>query len=139
MDKNISKHITFYEATVTPLSIKHIIKNIPNAKQLLAMQNIANKCFEPLREWYEKPIKINSFFRNDKLNTVVGGAPTSQHLKGEAIDLTGGSKAENKKLFDWLKNNVEFDQLINEYNYSWVHVSLKLSSVNRKQILAIGK
>ncbi len=139
MDSNISKHITFYEATVTPKSIELSIKNIPNAKQLLAMQNVATKCFEPLREWYGKPIIINSFFRNDKLNSAVGGAPTSQHLKGEAIDLTGGSKVENKKLFDWLKANVKFDQLINEYNYSWVHVSLKLTGVNRKQVLAIGK
>lgn len=139
MDKNISKHITFYEATVTNKSIELAIKNIPNAKQLLAIQNVANNCFEPLREWYSKPIKINSFFRNDKLNTAVLGALTSQHLKGEAIDLTGGSKAENKKIFEWLKNNVDFDQLINEYNYSWVHVSLKLSGVNRKDILAIGK
>jgi zinc D-Ala-D-Ala carboxypeptidase len=139
MDSNISKHITFYEATVTDKSIQLGIKNIPNAKQLLAMQNVALKTFEPLREWYGKPIKVNSLFRNDKLNTAVGGAPTSQHLKGEAIDIDAGSKAENKKLFDWLRKNVEFDQLINEYNYSWVHVSLKLNGVNRKQVLAIGK
>lgn len=138
MDSNISKHITFYEATVSDKSIELSIKNIPNTTQLMAMQNVAIKAFEPLRVWYGKPIKINSFFRNLKLNTAVGGAPTSQHLKGEAIDISGGNAVENKKLFDYIKNNLDFDQLINEYNYKWVHVSYKLSGVNRNQVLKVG-
>jgi hypothetical protein len=100
------------------------------------MTAVANACFEPLRKWYGKPIRVNSFYRSHALNKAVKGSRTSQHVTGEAIDISAGSKAENKKLFDWLKDNVVFDQIINEYDYTWVHVSFKLGS-NRKQILVV--
>jgi hypothetical protein len=100
------------------------------------MVNVAMACFEPLREWYGKPIKINSFFRCTLLNEKVGGSATSQHAKGEAIDMSAGSKVENKKLYDWCKVNLVFDQLINEYDYSWVHISFRKGN-NRNQTLEI--
>lgn len=134
--ENISKHITFTEATHSPTAVKLGINNNPNETQLEAMKLVAEKCFEPLRIWYNKPIKINSFFRSDLLNRAVKGSLTSQHKKGEAIDLDAGSKEENKKLFEYIKNHLEFDQVINEYNYSWVHVSYSKTK-NRKQILII--
>jgi hypothetical protein len=134
--ENISKHITFIEATQSPTATKLGINNNPDKAQLEAMQLVAEKCFEPLRTWYNKPIKVNSFFRSDLLNRAVKGSLTSQHKKGEAIDLDAGSKEENKKLFDWIKANLDFDQVINEYNYSWVHVSYSKTK-NRKQILII--
>lgn len=132
----ISKHITIDEATYSPTAIRLKIKNEPNEVQLEAMKAVAAMCFEPLREWYERPIKINSFFRCEALNTAVGGSKTSQHSKGEAIDMSAGSKAENKKLFDWCKANLIFDQLINEYDYSWIHISYKVG-MNRNQTLNI--
>ena len=131
----ISKHISFDEATVSNTATRFGIENNPSDIQLACMKLVAEKCFEPLREWYKKPIKVNSFFRCESLNTKVGGSKTSQHVKGEAIDLSGGNKEENKKLFDWCKENLEFDQLINEYDYTWVHISYTVK--NRKQILAI--
>ena len=134
--ENISKHITFTEATHSPTAVKLGINNNPNETQLEAMKLVAEKCFEPLRLWYNKPIKINSFFRSDLLNRAVKGSLTSQHKKGEAIDIDAGSKEENKKLFEYIKNHLEFDQVINEYNYSWVHVSYSKTK-NRKQILII--
>ena len=134
--ENISKHITFLEATQSPTAVKLGINNNPDKTQLEAMKLVAEKCFEPLRQWYGKPIKINSFFRSDLLNRAVKGSLTSQHKKGEAIDLDAGSKEENKKLFYWIKANLDFDQVINEYNYSWVHVSYSKTK-NRKQILII--
>lgn len=134
--ENISKHITFIEATQSPTAVKLGINNNPNETQLEAMKLVAEKCFDPLRTWYGKPIKVNSFFRSDLLNRAVKGSLTSQHKKGEAIDLDAGSKEENKKLFDWIKANLDFDQVINEYNYSWVHVSYSKVK-NRKQILII--
>lgn len=134
--ENISKHISFIEATQSPTATKLGINNNPDKAQLESMQLVAEKCFEPLRLWYGKPIKVNSFFRSDLLNRAVKGSLTSQHKKGEAIDLDAGSKEENKKLFDWIKNNLDFDQLLNEYNYSWVHVSYSKTK-NRKQILII--
>ena len=134
--ENISEHITYDEATVSPTSLRFGIKNCPTSEQLLSMQTVANNCFENLREWYGKPIKINSFFRCDELNKKVGGAKNSQHTKGEAIDMSAGSKEENKKLFDWCKLNLKFDQLINEYNYSWVHISFR-AGANRNQTLIV--
>lgn len=131
----ISKHITYEEATVSNTATRFGIKNKPNETQLACMKLVAEKCFEPLREWYGKPIKVNSFFRNSLLNSKVNGSKTSQHVKGEAIDLSGGSKEENKKLFEWCKENLEFDQLINEYDFTWVHISYTVK--NRKQILVI--
>ena len=134
--ENISKHITFTEATQSTTAIKLGINNVPDKTQLEAMKLVADKCFEPLRTWYGKPIKINSFFRSDLLNRAVKGSLTSQHKKGEAIDLDAGSKEENKKLFEWIKANLVYDQVINEYNYSWIHVSYSKTK-NRKQILVI--
>ena len=133
---NVSEHITFTEATNSPTALRLGIKNIPNVIEIDSMKLVAEMCFEPLRQWYGKPIKINSFFRCEALNVAVGGSKTSQHCKGEAIDMSAGSKEENKKLFDWCKENLMFDQLLNEYDYSWVHISYKKEN-NRNQVLVV--
>jgi len=134
--ENISKHITFKEATFSATAQRLGIKNEPTIDHLKAMITVAEKCFEPLREWYGKPLRINSFYRGKDLNKAVKGSATSQHCKGEAIDIDAGSVAENKKIHDWIKNNLEFTQLINEYNYSWVHVSYDAKNL-KKQCLVI--
>ncbi len=133
---NISEHITYDEATISPTGLRLGIKNVPTSVEIDNMKRVALVCFEPVRKWYGKPIKVNSFFRCEALNTAVGGSKTSQHRFGEAIDISAGSKAENKKLFDWCKANLKFDQLINEYDYSWVHISFR-SGLNRNQTLVI--
>ena len=133
---DISKHITFDEATQSPTALRNGITNEPTPEILNNMQRVANACFEPLRVWYGKALKINSFYRSTLLNEKVGGSKTSQHVKGEAIDISAGSKEENKKLFDWCKANLKFDQLINEYNYSWIHISFSING-NRNQTLVI--
>lgn len=132
----ISEHITFEEATISPTALRLGIDNQPNNLQLANMERVAEMCFEPLRLAYGKPIKVNSFFRCDALNKAVKGSKSSQHCTGEAIDITAGSKEENKKLFDWCKVHLQFDQLINEYDYSWVHISYKLTG-NRNMVLII--
>lgn len=134
--ENVSKHITLDEATNSNTAVRNGINNNPDSVTFERMKLVANKCFEPLREWYGKPIKINSFYRSQLLNTKVGGSATSQHCKGEAIDISAGSKVENKKLFDWICANLDFDQVINEYDFTWVHISYKAKG-NRKQILVI--
>ena len=106
---NISEHITLHEAIESPTALRLKIDNMPDAITLTNMQLVAEKCFEPLRKWYGKPIKVNSFYRCPALNTAVGGAANSQHTNGQAIDMTAGSKAENEKLFNWCKDNLVFD------------------------------
>lgn len=134
--ERISKHITFKEATFSATAQRLGIKNEPTLEHLKAMITVAEKCFEPLREWYGKPLRINSFYRGKELNKAVKGSLTSQHCKGEAIDIDAGSVTENKKIHDWIKANLEFTQLINEYNYSWVHVSFDEKNL-KKQCLII--
>lgn len=133
---NISEHITFEEATQSPTQLRLKIDNAPNEVELNNMKAVAEYCFEPLRKWYGKPIKVNSFFRCQALNTAVGGAKNSQHSKGEAIDMSAGSKEENEKLFNWCKANLIYDQLINEYDFSWVHISFRAGQ-NRKETLIV--
>lgn len=134
--ENISPHISYKEATESPKAKYLKIDNTPTSSYIINMQMVAKACFEPLREWYGKPIKINSFYRNYELNLAVGGSKTSDHMQGRAIDFTAGSKAENKKLFDWCKANLKFDQLINEYDYTWIHISFNIGK-NRNQTLII--
>lgn len=133
----ISKHISFNEAIESPTALRMGIKNVPNELELEAMKYVAENLFEPIRKWYKKPIKINSFFRCAALNKAVKGSASSQHVKGEAIDISAGNKIENKKIFDYIvSSGLDFDQCINEYDFTWVHISLKKSG-NRKQVLII--
>lgn len=137
---NISEHVTYLEATDSNTAKRAGLKNIPNEKQLNNMIQLAEKIIEPARVGIgNKPIKINSFFRAYLVNRHIGGSVTSQHCEGEAVDL---SCFDNKLLFDFIKNNLDFDQLIWEYGNDispdWVHVSYKCKN-NRKQILRAVK
>jgi uncharacterized protein YcbK (DUF882 family) len=132
----ISKYVSYNEATKSQTAIRHGIKNEPNDEQLQNMKIVAIKCFDPIREFYKRPLRVSSFYRCEELNKLVKGAKNSQHLKGQAIDIDAGSIQENKKIFEWAKDNLEYDQLINEYNFSWVHISYNKGK-NRKQIVVI--
>tara|TARA_R110000803_G_scaffold179500_1_gene241918 strand:+ start:187 stop:633 length:447 start_codon:yes stop_codon:yes gene_type:complete len=137
--KKISKHISYKEATNSNYAKKHKIENKPNDEQLENMKLIAKEVFEPLREWVGGPIKVNSFFRSEELNTGIKGSLKSSHLKGQAIDLTTMGLKTNLEIFNYIKDNLDFDQLIWEYgrnNPVWVHVSYK-SKNNRKQVLVV--
>ena len=134
----ISKHITLQEATESATALRMGINNVPNEVELEAMKYVSENLFEPIREWYNKPIKINSFYRCLALNKAVNGSKTSGHVLGNSIDISGGNKVENKKIFDFIKlSGLNYDQVINEYDYTWIHISLKKDK-NRKQILTIG-
>lgn len=128
----LSNNLTLAEACITNSGIA----NNPNHAQIESLETIAKRIFQPCRDHFGKPLKVNSGFRSEAVNKAVGGASNSQHLKGEALDLDFGNRAENKALFDYIKNNLDFDQLINEKDYSWVHVSYAYPK-NRKQILII--
>lgn len=128
----ISEHITFNEATHSDKAIEKGLKNIPNTDQLSNMRIVAKECFEPVRNWYGKPIKINSFFRTPDVNKAVNGSKTSDHMNGNAIDLTAGNREENLKLFNWMKLHLIFDQLIWENDGAWIHVSFRKDG-NRNQ------
>ena len=138
--ENISKHISFAEAVKSNTAMRLNIDNTPGEYHLGNMTGVATNIFEPLREWVGGPIKINSFFRSVHLNTAIGGSERSQHCEGRAIDIddTFGRKT-NAEMYNYIKNNLDFDQLIwefgNDVNPDWVHVSYVGPDENRGRCL----
>ncbi|NQY30545.1 MAG: hypothetical protein HRT69_13875 [Flavobacteriaceae bacterium] len=151
---NISNNITYKEATKSNTAKRYGIKNEPNDFQLQNMKMVANECFQPLREMHKKAIGISSFLRSKKLNQhpAINGSKTSQHLQGlyskleeGAIDIDADiydNGITNKEIFNWLKDNVQFDQLIWEYGTdkepAWVHISFR-KGANRNMMLTAYK
>ena len=137
--KRISKHISYKEAVGSNYAKQYGIKNKPNEEQVENMKLLAEEVFEPLREWVDAPIKVNSMFRSLELNTALKGSKTSSHMKGEAMDITSMGGKSNLEMFHWIKDNLEFDQLIWEFGSEpkWLHVSF--SKNNRKQVLVTKK
>ena len=138
----ISQHISYKEATRSNTALRLNLNNEPDDYQTTNMVGVANNVFEPLREYVGGPIKINSFFRSEDLNTAIGGSSRSQHIEGRAIDLDDTfGHATNAEMFEYIKDNLNFDQLIWEFGEScpsWVHVSYKYGH-NRGQILKASK
>ena len=140
----ISEHISYKEGVHSNTAIRRGIENDPNDEQLANMELIAEKIFEPLREWVNGPIKINSFFRSVKLNKAIGGSSKSQHCHGQAIDIDDTYKVvANSDMYNYIKNNLDFDQLIWEFgddnNPNWVHVSYVSKEDNRNRCLKAYK
>lgn len=136
----VSKNISYKEATRSSTAKRLGIDNTPDAEQFSNMIHVAENVFQPLREHFGVPIYISSFFRSEALNRAIGGSSSSSHMKGEAIDLDADvfGKISNGVIFNYIKDNLEFDQLIWEFgdgkNPDWVHVSLSKEN-NRGQIL----
>ena len=144
MDK-ISKHIAYSEGIRSEIAKRENISNEPDVVQLACMKLIAETVFENAREYFEVPIYISSFFRSGALNKALKGAKGSQHMKGEAMDLDCDVYGEitNKELFEYIKENCYFDQLILENvgedgTGGWVHVSYKKEG-NRNEVLIMTK
>jgi len=130
------KYFTIKELTSSNTAEKRGIKNVPSKDAEANLIALVENVLDPLRESYGKPIFVTSGYRSPELNKAVNGANNSQHMRGEAADITAGSKSENKKLFELLRaSDIKVDQVIDESNYSWIHVSYKRSGHNRNQIL----
>lgn len=141
--ERVCKYLTYEEAIYSQTAIARGIDNTPDEEQFENMQHVGTKVFDPCRVFVGGPLHASSFFRSKKLNAAIGGSSTtSQHMKGEAIDInckTFGN-GRNLSLFYFILENLNFDQLILEYpdiegNPSWVHVSLKRNGKNRKEVL----
>lgn len=139
--ERISKHISYREATRSLTALRKGIDNTPNSEQLSNMILVAKEVFEPLRNHFNKPIKIESFFRCPKLNKAIGGAKYSQHMKGQAIDIDddyGG--ITNADMFYYIAEHLGFDQLIWEFgdhvNPGWIHLSY--NSLGNRNKLSIA-
>ena len=121
-----------------------VIDNTPSQAQVDAMKLLSEKIFEPLRKWVGGPIKVNSFFRSVALNEAIGGVASSQHCKGQAIDIDDvyGYKS-NAEMYKWVKENLDFDQMIWEFGTdmqpNWVHLSYISKEENRNKCLKAYK
>lgn len=140
----ISKHVSKKEGTFSNTATRRGIDNTPSSEELQNMELIAEKIFEPLRKAANGPIKINSFFRSEELNKAIGGSSKSQHCQGRAIDVDDvHGYMSNKEMYNYIKNNLDFDQLIWEFgtedNPDWVHVSYVDVDNNRRRCLQAYK
>ena len=139
----LSTHLSLAEVTYSETAKRAGVSNEPTAPHLEAMKKLAEHIFEPIRNHFQKPIKVSSGYRSAALNAITpGSSATSQHSKGEALDLDQDGMPTgitNKMVFDYIKANLNFDQLIWEYgtdaNPDWVHVSWESTGHQRKQIL----
>lgn len=143
--ERIGRYISMAEATRSTTATRYGLKNKPNDVQLVAMTLLYNKIFDPLRDAMRYPIMVTSFFRSPEVNArIPGSSKTSQHTKGEAIDIQAPANAgyTNADLFHYIRDNLPFDQLIwehgNDNNPQWVHVSYSANG-NRRQILRAYK
>ena len=132
----LSEHLELSEVIRSESAKRNGISNMPTADHIENFKILATKVFEPIREHFGVPIRISSGYRSKELNAITKGASaTSQHSSGEAIDIDQDQTTiTNKQVFEYIRNNLAFDQLINEFNYSWVHVSYKANGKQRGEV-----
>jgi len=142
--EKISKHVSYKEGVYSITAKRLGLNNKPNTYALVNMQVLAENVFEPLRKWVGGPIKINSFYRGEALNKAIGGSSRSQHCQGRAIDIDDSYKHKtNAEMYNWIKENLDFDQMIWEFgtddNPDWVHISYVSEEENRKRCLKAAR
>lgn len=140
----LSKNLSLAEVIRSETAKRKGISNMPTPEHIENFKKLAENVFQPIREHFGVPIHISSGYRSKALNTAIGGSLSSQHCKGEAIDIDmDGTSITNKQIFDFVKDNVNFDQMIWEFgtdvNPDWVHVSYNSDGPQRKQILKAVK
>jgi hypothetical protein len=141
----LSNNLSLSEVIKSNTATRKGIDNNPTREHLEALEDIAENIFQPIREHFKVPIGISSGYRSEALNKAIGGSKTSQHSKGEALDLDADmfGKVTNKQIFEFIKENLVFDQLIwefgNDNEPNWVHVSFTTKRPNRMMILKAYK
>lgn len=140
----LSENLYLNEVTKSQTAIQHGIKNEPSKEEIQNLKDIAENVFQPIRDHFKVPIGISSGYRSKKLNQIVGGSKTSEHMSGRALDIDADiyGKVTNKQIFDFIRKNLEFNQLIWEFgddkNPDWVHVSYEKGN-NKKRVLRAGR
>lgn len=129
------KHFTIEELCRSETAQRKGINNTPTDNVRKNLTALVDNVLDPLRDWYGKPIRVNSGYRCPALNKAVGGVANSQHLTGQAADIDTDDRAENRKLMKHIEDSLDFDQLIWENGGAWVHVSYRSDGKNRRQVL----
>lgn len=127
-------NFTFAEMCKSETAVEMGIPNVPTGDEFIYMGQLVLNVLQPARDWVKAPIRINSGYRCEELNKAVEGVANSQHMKGQAADITTGTRTGNIGLFDWMRDNVPYDQIILEKGGQWIHVSHVSFNENRKQV-----
>ena len=140
----LSENLSLAEVIRSETAKRKGVSNMPTPEHIENFKKLAENIFQPIREHFGKPIHISSGYRSAALNKAIGGSKTSQHCSGEAVDIDmDGTSITNAQIFNYVKDNLVFDQMIWEFgtdkNPDWVHVSYKANGAQRKQILKAVK
>ena len=137
----LSKNLSLAEVTKSTTAKRLNIDNTPDEWVTENLRQVALNVFQPLRDAFATPIYVSSGYRSPDLNRAIGGSKRSQHMEGRALDLDADvyGNCTNSQIFNWIRDNVEFDQMVWEFgdddNPDWVHVSFVYDGVNRKRCL----
>lgn len=139
----LSTNLSLAEATHSATALRKGIVNTPSVTHLIALKAVANNIFQPCREHFGKPLRVTSGYRSRELNKAIGGSKNSQHSKGEALDMQSTGGYTNRDLFMYIKDHLNFDQLIGEFpdnmgEFAWVHCSYSTEG-NRGEVLVAYK
>ncbi len=139
----LTENLSLAEAIYSATALRKGIANTPGEKHLQALKAVAENIFQPCRENFGKPLRVTSGYRSEALNEAIGGSQRSQHSKGEALDMQSTKGYTNKELFLFIKDHLDFDQLIGEFpddmgEFAWVHCSYKEAG-NRGEVLVAYK
>lgn len=133
----MGKYFTIAELCRSNTADRLKIDNRCSDEIAINLTALVDNVLDPLRTWYGRPLTVSSGYRCPALNKAVKGSSTSQHMSGQAADIDTGNKQQNKLLFEYIRKHLPFDQLIDESNFAWVHVSYRVDGKNRKQTLKL--
>lgn len=138
--EQFTKNFSYDELIASSIAKRLGLDNTPTPEEKERLRQLAEDILQPIRDAWRSPIIVNSAFRSEQVNKAVGGVKNSQHRLGEAADITIGGKERNRKLFNFIyklinQGKIKVGQLIDEYNYSWIHVSLPRKNKVNNQIL----
>lgn len=140
---NLTKNFTLAEMTKSETALRHDMDNTPGEQEIAALKVLAENVLQPVRDHFGKGVKVNSGFRHPEVNAKVGGSKNSDHCRGQAADIEIPG-IPNAELAAWIRDNLEFRQLILEFytpgipDSGWVHVSF-VPEDNKKQVLTATK
>jgi hypothetical protein len=138
---NLSPNFTLSEMTKSETALRNNLDNTPGETEIANLTVLAEKVLQPVRDHYGKGVKVNSGFRHPNVNAAVGGSKTSDHCQGQAADIEIPG-VPNHELAEWIKNNLEYTQLILEFytrgvpDSGWVHVSYVASNLKKQDLTA---
>ena len=135
-DIRLSKNLLLSECIRSESAKRRGVSNMPTPAHIENLKYVAEKIFQPVRDHFKVPIRISSGYRSRELNAIIGGSNTSFHATGNALDLDNDNTSiTNKQIFDFIRKNLEYTELINEFNYAWVHVAIVKGREKEKETL----